>query len=84
MDLNFVDYYINKKLEEDEKYIICSFYELRVKYDLTEEFINEHLPIIKNKLRNMKYNLFFRGDLYLYHGTTKKVKENQHFVAIKE
>lgn len=84
MYVQFVDDYIEKKLEEDEKYIICSFFELRVKYDKPEDEINEILPILKNKLRNMRYKILNIGDDYTYYGTPERVKENQYFVAIKE
>lgn len=35
MDLQFVDNYINKKLEENENYIRYTFYELRIKNNLS-------------------------------------------------
>ena len=84
MDIQFVDDYIDEKIEEDEKYIICWYYELRVKKNKSDDFINEHLHIIKNKLQNMRYRILGVGEAYLYYGETRKVKENQLFVAIKE
>ena len=38
MDLQFVDNYINKKLEENENYIRYTFYELRIKNNLFIKF----------------------------------------------
>lgn len=84
MYIQFVDDYIEKKLEEDEEYIICSYFELRVKYDKSEVEINEILPLLKNKLSNMRYKILNRGDDYSYYGTPARVKENQFFVAMKE
>lgn len=83
MDIQFVDDYISDKIEKDEKYIICSYYDLRVNYDKSDDFINEHLHIMKNKLENMRYKIFNVGEAYLYYGASTKVKENQLFVAIK-
>ena len=34
MNLEFIDNYIDRKLEENDEYIIFTFYELRVKSDL--------------------------------------------------
>lgn len=41
MDLQFVDNYINKKLEENENYIRYTFYELRIKNNLSEEEVDK-------------------------------------------
>ena len=42
MDLQFVDNYINKKLEENENYIRYTFYELRIKNNLSEEEVDSN------------------------------------------
>lgn len=84
MYIQFVDDYIEKKVEEDENYIICSYFELRVKYDKSEAEVYEILHLLRNKLTNMRYKIFNRGEDYLYYGKPNKVKENQFFVAIKE
>ena len=77
----FVDDYIDRKLEENENCIICSFFELRVKYNKTEAEVYEILNLLKNRLTNMRYKLYYKGQ---YYSQTEKVKENQFFVAIKE
>ena len=84
MYIQFVDDYIEKKVEEDENYIICSYFELRVKYDKSEAEVYEILHLLRNKLTNMRYKIFNRGEDYLYYVKPNKVKENQFFVAIKE
>lgn len=84
MYIQFVDDYIEKKVEEDENYIICSYFELRVKYDKSEAEVYEILRLLKNRLTNMRYNLYYKGDDYSYYGKPAKVKGNQFFVAIKE
>ena len=45
MDLQFVDNYINKKLEENENYIRYTFYELRIKNNLSEEEVDKFLAL---------------------------------------
>lgn len=81
MDIQFVDDYIERKLEENEKCIICSYFELRVKYNKSDAEIYEILNLLKIRLTNMRYKLYYKGE---YYSQTEKVKENQLFVAVKE
>ena len=50
MDINFVDNYINQKLAENDKFIKYTFYELRIKSNLSKE--DTHFP-----RRNLKQHL---------------------------
>lgn len=84
MDVNFVGKIIDEKQEQNDKYIVFSFFELRVKYNLTEEQIGEFLELSKNRLENTKYKVFFTGEEFTYHGQTKKVQDNELMIAIKE
>lgn len=43
MTVKFVDDYINKKLLENENFIRYTFYELRIKSDLSEEDVMKFL-----------------------------------------
>ena len=43
MNLKFVDDYIQKKLSENENYIRYTFYELRVKNNLSEDEVDKFL-----------------------------------------
>lgn len=81
MLIQFVDEYIERKLEEDEKCIICSFFELRVIHNRKEEELNEILYLLETRLTNMRYKLYHKGE---YYNRTDKVKDNQFFVAVKE
>ena len=52
MDVNFVGKVIDEKQESNERYIVFSFYELRVKYNLAEDEISKFLELSKNRLEN--------------------------------
>ncbi len=84
MTLEFVDNYINRKINENEEFVHFTFYELRVKSDLTEEETNKFLELAKIKLENLKYKVYFIGDTYEYKGQTKEIETNELMVAIKQ
>ena len=50
MTMQFVTDYIDKKLKENENFIRYTFYELRVKNNLSEEDVDEFLRIKLAKL----------------------------------
>ena len=84
MTLEFVDSFINQKINANENYVRFTFYELRVKYNLTEDETNKFLELAKNKFENMQYEVYFIGDTYEYAGTKKQVEQNELMIAIKK
>lgn len=83
MTLGFVDDYINQKINANEHYIRFTFYELRVKCNLTEEETDKFLELAKNKFENMQYGVYFLGDTYEVEGQVREVEQNELLVAIK-
>ena len=59
MTLEFVDNHLNKKISENEEFIRFSYYELRVKNNLTDEETAKFLTLAKNKLENIGYKVYF-------------------------
>ena len=55
MITDYVGKYIEYKLLENEEEIRITFYELRVKENLSEEQTEQFLQLCKNKLENMNY-----------------------------
>ena len=84
MTLEFVDSFINQKINANENYVRFTFYELRVKYNLTEDETNKFLELATNKFENMQYEVYFIGDTYEYAGTKKQVEQNELMIAIKK
>ena len=68
----------------DEEEIRITFYELRVKENLTEIETKEFLQLCKNKLENMKYNVYFTGETFRYKQCNITVQPNELLVAIKK
>lgn len=84
MTTKFITEYLDKKMEENEDYIVCTFYDLRIKHNLSEEQIQVFLELAKTRLENLHYQVFFTGAKFNYRNTRKIVENNQYMVAIKE
>ena len=75
--------YLDRKIEENEKFIKITFYEIRVKYGLTEKETNLFLELAKNKLENIGYNVYFTDAKYTYQNARMTVQPNELMVAVK-
>lgn len=84
MTTKFVTEYLDKKIEETEDYIVCTFYDLRIKNNLSEEQVQEFLELAKTRLENLHYQVYFTGAKFDYKNTRNIVENNQYMVAIKE
>ena len=84
MTMQFVTDYLDQKIKENENFIRYTFYELRVKNDLSEEEVDEFLRINRDYFENKGYKdgKGGRGDLIL--DEDKIVEPNELMIAIKE
>ena len=82
----FIIKYIDKKLKEseDENYIRYTFYELRIKNNLTEEEIDRFLKVNRDYFENHNFKVYFTGARYEYNGGTQNVQANELMIAFKE
>lgn len=83
MDLEFIEQYINNKLSENEDYVRITFYDLRVKNNLTQEETEIFIHLVKTKLQNMKYNVYTTDEKFEYKNANMTVQPNELLVAIK-
>ncbi len=84
MMTQFIEELINSKMNINQNEIIFTFYELRVKHNLTEEQVDEFLALCKTRLENLDYKVFFTGARFIYKEQKRVVQENELLVAIKE
>lgn len=84
MTKQFVIDYIDKKLEENEEFIRYTFYELRVKNNLSEEDLETFLKINKDYFENKGYNVYFTDAKFTYKNANRTVQPNEIMIAIKE
>ncbi|MBP3831225.1 MAG: hypothetical protein ILA02_02495 [Clostridia bacterium] len=82
MTLQEIDQYLENKLKSNENIIEFTFYELRLKLNLSTEETYNFLHLVSTKLENNNYKIYRTGQEYYYRGT-KKVEDNQLMVAIK-
>lgn len=57
--------FFNKKIQINEKYIRITFYELRIKYNLSEEETEEILEEGAELLKSKGYLVYFTNSSYL-------------------
>ncbi len=82
MTLEFVDNYLNAKLAQNREIIKFSFYEIRMKLNLSEEDSITFLSLISQKLMNTGYLVYKTGEEYTYNGKKVKIQENELLVAV--
>ena len=83
MNLQEIDIYLEKKLKQNRNCVIFTFYELRVKLDLSSEETYNFLHLVSTKLENCNYKIYRTGQEYFYREKLR-VEDNQLMVAIKE
>lgn len=84
MTTEFVTNYIDKKLNENPNYIRYTFYELRVKNNLSEEETDEFLRINRDYFENKGYTVYFTNARFTYQNADRTVQPNELMIAIKE
>lgn len=76
--------YLDNKIEKDSQRLIFTFYELRVKMDLTPPTVEKFLRLSETRLINLGYKTYRPGEYYKYKGEELVAKENELLIAIKE
>ena len=84
MTLKYIDDMIESKIKENEQCIKFTFFELKIKENLSEEDINDFLRLACQKLENHGYEIFTEGENYYYEGRVQEVNNNVYFVALKK
>ena len=79
----FIQKFIEEKMKLDSNYIRCTFYEIRVKNNFTEEDTLEFLKLIRNYLENNNFNVYFTGAKFVYKEANRTVQPNELFIAYK-
>ena len=64
--INLIETSVIEKIIKDPNYIRYTFYELRIKYNLSEEETNRFLYLIRTKLQNENYKVYFTGSKFEY------------------
>ncbi len=79
----YVNKYINNKILEQGCFLRFSFYELRVKENLSNDETDEFIEMAKWNLEDKGYDVYFSGAKYTYKNNRYTVGENELIIAIK-
>jgi len=74
----------DKKISENKNYIKYTFYELRVKENLSEEEMYYFISLASTRLKNLGYSVYRTGQKYFYDYKEQYLKENELLIAIKQ
>ena len=78
--INFLD----EKIKNNINKIVITFYEIRVKQNLSEDETDEFLKLCRTRLEDIGYRVYFTGAKYTYKGVKTEVQVNELIVALKE
>jgi len=82
--INIIETTLEEKINQNPNFIRYTFYEVIVKYNLSkkdEVFFNS---LIRNKLHNLGYTVYFRGASYEYESKQMIVEDNELLIAIRK
>ena len=82
--INIIEITLKEKMNKNANYIRYTFYELRVKYNLSEEDTDRFLGLIRTKLQNENYRVYFTGARFEYRDAKIKVQDHELIIAVKE
>lgn len=82
--ISIIETTLKEKMNKNVDYIRYTFYELRVKYNLSEQDTDRFLDLIRTKLQNENYKVYFTGTKFEYKDTKMKVQDNELMIAVKE
>lgn len=82
--ISIIEQTLKDKLNKNTDFIRYTFYELRVKYNLSEEDTDRFLDLIRTKLQNENYRVYFTGAKFEYKDAKMKVQDNELMIAVKE
>ena len=83
MTLNYITQFIDKKINKNSDYITVTFYELRIKENLSLDETDTFVHYSTLRLKNLGYTIYYTGENYIQDGKTKTVRSNILYVAIK-
>ena len=80
----FIFDYIALKEQENSEFIRYSYYELKIKSNLSDEEIDRFLKVNKDYFGNHNYKVYFTGARYEYRGAFQNVQANELMIAFRE
>lgn len=82
--IELIEKYVQEKNEKNEKLIKFSFFEVRVKMDISEKQDELFIDLCKNKLENIGYTVYLEGERFIFENANRMVQDNEVIIAIKK
>ena len=76
--------YLMNKIKENDKLLRCTFWEIRVSLDISEQEETQFLKFSKEILENLGYTVYFTGAKFIYENANRTVQSNELIIGIKE
>ena len=84
MTMQEITEFLDDKIKKNENEVIISFYEIRVKKNLSEIETDKFLELCKTRLENLGYQVFFTGAKFVFQNANRTVQPNELLIAIKK
>ena len=84
MSLEEITELIDSKIEKNPNCIVFTWFEIRVRKNLTEEQTDEFLRLARNRLENLNYKVYFTGAKFVYENANRTVQDNELLIATKD
>lgn len=84
MSLEEITELIDSKIEKNPNCIVFTWFEIRVRKNLTEEQTDDFLRLARNRLENLNYQVYFTGAKFVYENANRTVQDNELLIAIKD
>jgi len=82
--VSLIETTLTEKICQNDNFIRYTYYELKVKYNLNEEELNRFLLLIRTKLENDNYNVYFTDAKFTYENANRIVQPNEILIAVKD
>lgn len=74
---------IEQKIEQNPNKIVFSFFEMKIKLELSDSVIEASMDLIATRLTNIGYKVYKTGDTYMFQNNKYIVETNELLVATK-
>lgn len=79
-----IDIILDSKMSENSDFIRITYYEIKIKCNLSNEQCDEFIRLAKIKLENMNYRVYLQDEKYTYENANRTVQINEVLIAIRK
>lgn len=80
----YVEDFIAEKIAKNPKMVRFTYYELKVKLNLTEKGLDRFLRCSKIILEELNYQVYFTGARFKFENADRVVETNEYLIGIKD